>query len=44
MSGEVEDERHFVLDCKAYTTLRFQMIEGIKQKTHNKEPIYTFKR
>jgi hypothetical protein len=35
MTGEVEDEKHFILDCKIYQTMREQMYERIKIKTKN---------
>ena len=36
MSGAIEDEKHFVLDCKAYASLRHCMIDTIRVKTHNR--------
>jgi len=36
MSGAVEDEKHFILDCNAYTNLRNEMLDRIRSKTHNR--------
>ena len=35
MSGEVEDEKHFILDCKTYQLMREEMFERMKIKTKN---------
>ncbi len=35
MNGEIEDEKHFVLDCKAYTTLRNNMTDKIRTNSRN---------
>ena len=35
LSGEIEDERHFVQDCKAYIGLRIKLVEDIKRNTGN---------
>jgi hypothetical protein len=40
MSGEIEDEKHFVLDCAAYASLRTQMIDLIRLKTNNNYNLY----
>ncbi len=42
LSGEIEDEKHFVLQCKAYNELRNQMIDSIRIKTYNKVNLYTY--
>ena len=49
MCGEVEDERHFILDCKAYENLRNGMIANIRfSSVHidlsrlNREAAWTF--
>ena len=35
MTGEAEDEKHFILDCKTYQIMREEMFERIKSKTTN---------
>lgn len=42
LSGEIEDEKHFVLHCKAYNELRDQMIHSISIKTYNKVNLKTY--
>ena len=37
MSGEVEDERHFVLDCSMYEDLRRKMFEVVKEVMRKNE-------
>ena len=37
MSGEVEDERHFVLDCVVYGDLRKKMFEVVKEVMRKNE-------
>jgi hypothetical protein len=39
MSGEIEDEKHFILDCQAYHNLRIDLCNEIKINTHNKVDI-----
>jgi hypothetical protein len=36
MSGEVEDERHFMIDCEMYSDLRDKMYQDIKFFTKGK--------
>ena len=36
-TGSVEDEKHFLLDCGAYTTLRNALVENIQRITPNFE-------
>ena len=39
MSGEVEDERHFVLDCVVYEDVRKKMFEMVKKYEMKKNEI-----
>ena len=34
MSGEIEDERHFILDCTSYEHLREEMYARIQDRTN----------
>jgi hypothetical protein len=36
LSGEVENERHFILKCTVYEELREQMFESIREKTNGR--------
>jgi hypothetical protein len=36
MNGELEDEKHFILDCEMYDDLRERMFEQIRQKSEEK--------
>jgi hypothetical protein len=42
MGGNVEDEKHFILECKAYANLRYSMIENIRIKTHNRYNMHLY--
>jgi len=42
--GAVEDEKHFVLDCKMFESLRIHMIEKIKAKTQNLYNLHMYSR
>jgi hypothetical protein len=36
MNGEIEDEKHFMLDCEMFDDLRERMFEQIRQKSNEK--------